>query len=271
VATELRFELANEAASFRWRGMVDRLEVASLGSREFVRVIDFKSSSRTYSVRDTYNGLDIQLPAYLLAATAAETALAANLAPGAAGSLIPAGALFFPITDAYVRAQGPLDESALTSERAKLSRTEGILLDDGDVLGLMDRHLSGGPPDLTGRPGPAPPLLPVRILKSGTPGRSKALLAPERMDLLLRFTRRKLAELSQGMRTGEIDILPVRSSGRESSCRFCDYRPVCRFDPGAGDGYRRLPQIKEDDVWRLMAEKEGARDGDSDGPGGRAG
>ncbi len=271
VATELRFELANEAASFRWRGMVDRLEVASLGPREFVRVIDFKSSSRTYSVRDTYNGLDIQLPAYLLAATAAETALAANVTPGAAGALIPAGALFFPITDAYVRAQGPLDESALVSERAKLSRTEGILLDDGDVLGLMDRHLSGGPPDLTGRPGPAPPLLPVRILKSGTPGRSKALLAPERMDLLLRFTRRKLAELSQGMRTGEIDILPVRSSGRESSCRFCDYRPVCRFDPGAGDGYRRLPQIKEDDVWRLMAEKEGTRDGDSDGPGGRAG
>jgi ATP-dependent helicase/nuclease subunit B len=271
LAAELRFELADEAASFRWHGMVDRVEVASLGSREFVRVIDFKSSSQAYSIRDTYSGLDLQLPAYLLAASTAQASAAVNPGPGPTGSLIPAGALLFPVTDAYVRALGPLDENALAGERAKLSRTKGFLLDDRDVLGLMDRHLGGGPLALSSRPGSAPPLLPVTILKRGTPRRSKALLAPERMDLLLGFTRRKLAELSQGMRTGEIDILPARRSGGQSSCRFCDYRPVCRFDPGAGDEYRHLPQIKEDEVWRLMAAKEAARDGDSDGAGDRTG
>jgi ATP-dependent helicase/nuclease subunit B len=246
VTPELRFSL--DLLDCRLRGVFDRLEVAEAGARPYVRVIDFKSAGKRYDVRRTYHGLDIQLPAYLLAATGPDSRWDEPEEAGGplppAGAL-PAGAFFFPVADPMVVAKWPLDDEALQLERWKELRIRGVVLADPEVIRLMDRP--------TGQPGP--PLLPTFLNKDGSPRKGGGALRPEEMRTLLDFTRLRLAELAGQMARGRIDIQPYRRGRSETACRYCDYRPVCRFDPGAGDAYRRLAWGKEDGFWALIDER----------------
>jgi len=247
VGAELRFVFDPAAGGVRLalRGVIDRLETASLGPTRYVRVIDFKSGGRDFNVRGTHSGLDLQLPAYLLAAI--------SLPPGAE-SLAAAGAFFFPVTDPFVRTRGPLGDDELNQERMKATRPRGVALADPGVLGLMDQGLGE-------RPSRAP-LLPFSFNRDGTLRKSKALLSPEKMDLLLDFTRVKLKSLAAEVLAGRIDVRPAREPDGATTCRFCEYRPVCRFDPGAGDFYHRLSRMKEEAIWeRMVREVESSRDG----------
>jgi ATP-dependent helicase/nuclease subunit B len=236
---ELRFTLDADKgfAGLTLRGVIDRLETARLGTTLYARVIDFKSGLRHYSLLGTYTGLDLQLPAYLLAA--------GRLAPGGPAR-IPAGGFFFPVADPLVRAEGPLSDETLARERAKVVRARGVVLADPEVLRLMDCEL--------GRPASLP-LFPFSLDSDGAPRSSPALLSADKMALLLDFTRAKIEDLARRTLAGQIEIHPSRRPDGSTTCRFCDHWAVCGFDPGAGDVYRRLPQLKDETVWELMSRE----------------
>ena len=281
VGTELRFDRfdlpAGEAGKrplVRFRGFIDRLEAArpepsgpgaaggSGGTGgtgpAFVRVVDFKSGGRDYDPRLTESGLDLQLPAYLLVAVTQPDRLegAAGRGPLEArrsgGPPRPAGAFFFPIADPFVRADGPLDDAELTRRRLSEVRVKGFFLDEPAVLDLMDRELSGA--------AGTRPLLPVTPTSSGALRRSPSLLSQERLELLLAFTRVKLMSLAGAIASGDIAVNPVRRPSGRTACEFCEYHPVCGFDPTAGDQLRRLPVYKKDEVWARMAAEVAARE-----------
>jgi ATP-dependent helicase/nuclease subunit B len=248
---EARFSL--KAAGLWLRGFVDRLEAAPApkGGHLYTRVIDFKSGGRSYDLRRTYHGLDVQLPTYLLAATDPTVRWDEGPArPGTGGegpagaTPLPAGGFFFPVTDPLVSARGPLEGEDLEKERAKKVQVKGFALGDPEILRLMGAS-----------PGKDPALLPVLFKKDGTPRASNTLLSPAEMDLLLRFVRLRVRELASAILRGRVSVAPYRRGTTETACRWCDYRAVCRFDPTAGDDYRRLPWPDASEVWKLMKER----------------
>ena len=264
------------------------------GDRLYIRVIDFKSSAKEFDLRSAYHGLDLQLQTYLLALERPETRLEqgpgpapesvpwlpaapatspAGLAPGK--RLVPAGAFFVPVTDPVVRADGPVDDQELAALRAKRVHARGFVATEPEILRLMGAHLEpekapaflpvtwreGGPvkpsrarlplesPETAAPEDPSRPDRSARTARTAQPG------DPRSLRLLLDAAWLRLTQLAAGIRSGEIDIRPARLSPRESVCRFCDYRPVCRFDPLAGDRYRHLGSASEEEVWARMAEE----------------
>jgi len=169
------------------------------------------------------------------------------LAVSLPGRLVPAGAFFFPVTDRYVRARKPLGDEELEREHFAASRVRGFVLDDPTVLRLMDRGIES-----TAR---SRPLLPVNLTASGRPRKGEPAVDEDRMRALLDFTLLKLRSLSKSVTAGKIDIGPAFLSPGDTACRFCDYRPVCRFDPKAGDEFRRPPRVRGDDVWTEMTRE----------------
>lgn len=260
VGTEMRFvRMPSAGEDVTLRGVVDRVEVARTGTESFVRVIDFKSGGRRYDFGKTHAGLDVQLPAYLLAATAPETEWEEAIA-ARPGRPVPAGAFFFPVADPYVRAERPLGDEDLERERLTRVRVRGFVLADPDVLRLMDRDIES-----TGK---SRPLLPLTLTASGKARKGEPVVSKQQMRTLLDFTLLKLRSLTASVAAGEIGIRPAFASPGETACRFCDYRPVCRFDLKAGDEYRRLRRLKGDDVWAEM-EKEVEKEIEEEmGPGG---
>jgi ATP-dependent helicase/nuclease subunit B len=51
----------------------------------------------------------------------------------------------------------------------------------------------------------------------------------------------KIKEIVSGIREGRIDIRPMREKGSPIGCRYCEFRPICRFDQGfRGCGYNDI-------------------------------
>jgi ATP-dependent helicase/DNAse subunit B len=69
-----------------------------------------------------------------------------------------------------------------------------------------------------------------------------------RLPLLLDATREILAGLGLRLLAGEISPRPLWEAGSNgfNACSSCPYRPLCRFDPVAGERYRESSSLKLD-------------------------
>ena len=80
----------------------------------------------------------------------------------------------------------------------------------------------------------------IRRTKDGTLSGSAdcALMTEEEFAELANAVDERLSELAAQMEGGEIPIAPMRSGDR-SSCTYCDFRGICRFDQRfEGNRYR---------------------------------
>ena len=85
----------------------------------------------------------------------------------------------------------------------------------------------------------------------------KYLATEEDFDLLMKDTKNKLMEISKGIIEGEIGIHPYRKEDDSTSCDYCPYHAVCRFDPRLGNTYRKLQEMTDDQVYDALRKKYG--------------
>ena len=64
---------------------------------------------------------------------------------------------------------------------------------------------------------------------------------------------RHLAPIGDRIAGGDVSISPYRLGGK-TPCQFCDYKPVCQFDPLIeGNEYNKLQKAGKDEVWQTAA------------------
>jgi ATP-dependent helicase/DNAse subunit B len=73
---------------------------------------------------------------------------------------------------------------------------------------------------------------------------------------LFEETRRIIIELGERIFAGEIAPMPLRQMGGSGwqACRECSFRPLCRFDPAAGEAFRDVLEIKNDVLMWAIAD-----------------
>jgi len=217
----------------RLRGRIDRVDEAGDGS-PIVRVLDYKSGKKGFSLGDLVLGLSLQLPVYLLALKRGGWKLGR-------GAFETAGALFMPILRG-VRSCSPAEA---------LKATEGDLLDlkGWQARGFFefrwaewfDARRAEGKVTYSD-------IVSLRVKKDGgaVSWGSHDALPDGAIDDILAWTERKLVELARQIRSGRIDVAPYRIGGR-TPCRWCEFRPLCRFD-GRRQPYRNLRSYKRADA-----------------------
>ena len=57
------------------------------------------------------------------------------------------------------------------------------------------------------------------------------LMKQEDFDALLTAVSDKVQQMAEDLTTGHMEIAPKRTDHERSSCTFCDYRGICKFDP----------------------------------------
>ncbi len=68
---------------------------------------------------------------------------------------------------------------------------------------------------------------------------------------ILDHVEKKIGELADRVTSGDIRVFPFWIN-RETPCPRCEYRSVCRFEPGM-NRYNKLPAIKRDEVLKELA------------------
>ncbi len=208
-------------------GKIDRVDVYERDGEKFVRVIDYKSGSKSFSIEELYYGLDIQMLVYLCALSENGGSLL-GAKPSAAGCMYVNAN---PITVQIPR-DGDMIEAQKTLESKR--KRSGIFLNDADVLRAMD-------PERRGK------YIPVKE------NDLKSLATAEEFGKLFLKIKSLLRTVAEETSSGNIYKNPV-NHGMLDACRFCDYAEYCEHS-GCERG---LNKVNYDNIYTLIdKEMEG--------------
>lgn len=224
-------ELAlRDGGQIRLRGIIDRIDHAEIDGRGTALVFDYKSTSRPFSWIKWKSGLDLQMPAYLLALRG-RSVEGKNLEE-------VVGAFYLPI-QSYPKSS---DLSEYGKERKFAYKARGFF--NGQYAAALDTAARKWSQYYN-----------LFIDKDGQPYGSFATtgaLQPQQFGQLLSETQAILCSLAARILSGEIDITPYRLS-RVSPCSYCDYRAVCKFDWQINT-YHLIPSLDKQAVLDTLKE-----------------
>lgn len=212
-------------------GIIDRLDVIEVpeddkgkgdgGSREAVRVVDYKTGKETIDIDKIREGYKLQLMLYMNVAENAEVG-------GEDTAVIPAGVFYFKIQDIDEKTEDMNGPSASVEDRvAKSCKLQGIMVGEEQVLMAMDDTVMATR---------YAKVLPLQKVKTGVePLGSSQLLTEKEFRKLCDTTIENVKQICAGIQSGHIGIEPKREKDKKgdyamTSCTYCSFKSICLFD-----------------------------------------
>lgn len=220
-------------------GKVDRVDLLHEGNTIYVKVVDYKSSHRSFDESEFYYGLSLQLPLYLHAMVEEMK----KKYPGR--DIVPASMLYFGLDNPIMKDDEVASAEDVTKEIYRSMRMEGLTVDEDVVLTNLDKDFQS-----------ESDVIKAKRKKDGSLTLASQTTSKEEMELNLTYARYKSEELMKEIKEGNIAINPVEIEGsQKNSCTFCPYRQVCRFDLRIpGFEMKELPKLKGEERKEAMQD-----------------
>ena len=213
-------------------GIVDRVDGWVHGDKLYLRVADYKTGTKSFSLSDVWNGLGLQMLLYLFA-------LAPEGAERDGRQIVPAGVMYVPARSALLAVDGGEGDDEIENKKRGELRRSGLVLGDEDVIRAWEKDGEQI-------------YIPLKIKRGGERD-PESVASAEQMGKLCRHVRRTIASMAAELRAGTIDADPYFRSQNDRACEFCDFAALCRFAEGeAGEHSRCLKKRGAEEVWALM-------------------
>jgi|GEM_PF-1624525 len=209
-------------------GRIDRVDIMESDSSIYVKIIDYKSGNKDFSLQDIYYGLQLQLMLYIDALVKGGLFKDKNV--------LPAGAFYFRIKNPVIKGTSTLD---LTDDDIKTLITRdlkmsGLVLNDERVIKGIDNRF-----DKTSD------IIPFSYTKDGLPSASSYTADEKTFGLIMDYCVKKASLLGKDITDGTIRPKPV-STSQYLPCSFCPYSSVCGFD--AAEKHVSLKKLSRDEA-----------------------
>lgn len=203
-------------------GKIDRVDTAKLADKQYVRIIDYKSSTKDLDMNQILSGLQIQLITYL-DAICDQT------------DLNPSGLLYMGLIDNVVKNAKNLTDEEIENKIRNNFKMKGLILADISVVKMMDNKLQVGSSDI----------IPVCIKKDGTLSESKSsVMSKENFEKLQSQVKEIIKDISKEILKGKIDIKPYNYN-KKTGCDYCKYKTICMFNTNIkGNEYNYINKMK---------------------------
>lgn len=186
-------------------GVVDRVDMMKTGDRNYIRVVDYKTGLKEFSLADVFAGLGMQMLLYLASIW--------KNGKGKYENTIPSGVLYLPARLEAFSADRGEDEKAVFQKMLSGGKMDGMILDDGEVIKGMDNALCGQ-------------FIPIKINKR-TGAMSGKFISLSQLEALEKKLEKIMSEMGNSLHEGKIPALPVFGKGHDKTCEWCPYASVC--------------------------------------------
>ena len=189
-------------------GKIDRVDVLKLEDEMYVRIVDYKSSSKDLKLEDIKEGLSLQLITYL-------SDFINNLkVKDSTFNIKPAAMLYFNLSNKLVNLKDYInDTEKVKKETIKALRMKGIFLKDLKVIEKMDKNISNE-------------TRLIDITKTTlNKDKTNKVLKENEFEELFKETKSILKSLGSEIMSGVVKINPNKKA---DYCRFCNYSSICR-------------------------------------------
>lgn len=214
------------------RGKIDRVDIYRKEGNGYIKIIDYKSGKKDFSLSDIYYGLQLQLLLYMDAFLKTGRGLTKD-------NPKVGGVFYFRIMDPIIKASELKGNSPYDVMYKKFCMT-GLACDEKDVLEALDESL-----EYEGKSA----VVNVGIKKDGSVSGSAVSLP--RYEGLMRYAVNKAGEIGKEIIDGNVNISPVMN-GNAAPCDYCEFKAICCFDPKNGDRLRKLKHLSADEVWEKI-------------------
>ena len=196
------------------KGIVDRVDIKETDDAVYFKVIDYKSGAKDIDYLKIYEGKQLQLVVYM----SVMKELLERQYPDK--QVIPTGMYYYHLQDLIVDA---VKEEDAEKKRMENSRLTGLVNEDETCRILMD-HKTGN-------------VVPLRYKTDGSLySQNKALVSGNELEQISTFVKKKMQEIGNEIVQGKIDMNPEKGEVT-GPCNFCDYKNICRFEPGLGGNH----------------------------------
>ena len=233
----LSFELdvsrltAGEREDLLLSGIADRVDGWIRGDELLLRIVDYKTGKKKFSLSDIWYGRNMQMLLYLF--TVCDHAETLYGRPA-----IPAGVIYLPAREELLQFDSAPDEARTRIQRQKTKRRSGLVLDDPELIEAWEH-------------GPEKRYIPVRV------STADPLVSLEQMGLLRRHVEETVRQMAEELRAGSISVNPGYVSESDNACRTCPYHSICRFEEGENGEYScPTPKLSEAEVWQRLQEEK---------------
>ena len=215
-------------------GRIDRVDTYNSEGNLYIKVIDYKSGNKNYSLSDIFNMTTLQLSVYMIAVT--ENAKG-KLGDGNASF---GGMFYFKLDDPI---EDGMPDAKIDDEKSlKAFKMSGLVSSNQKVISAMDKSIDSG----------WSAVIPVYKLKDGSFSKNQSKLAdPEQYEKLKRYVKNAVTKIGQEIIAGNVDIRPIRD-GVFTPCTYCKYRVVCGFDPQVHPCRYTKKFSSDDEIWNEM-------------------
>ena len=223
-ATE--FEI--DGRKFRLTGKIDRMDTMGpieVSDGSSVRIIDYKTGTKSIDPDEIRKGYQLQLAIYMDAARKR-------------GDVEPAGIFYFRIKEfvADAAAEETPEPAELERQMQKAYRLEGVVVNDPEILKGMDESLASGDKYES-------MVVPVKY----DPKKEKflrtsggELMSGEDFSRLLDESRKQAERICRELYEGEISPVPHKEGTKKwdgeekTACTYCDFGSICMHDKRLG-------------------------------------
>lgn len=225
------------------KGIVDRIDVATIEGQKYLRVIDYKSGSKDIDFNKIYHRLSLQLFTYL--------DVVIKNSPNLVGDeAIAAGVLYYHICNSQIKAEGDLSEAEITNLHRKEYKMSGYTLENQAVSKLFDTKLGM----IT-----VSDIIPVTLTSTGYHKTHAKILSNEEITALRKYTLKAMYQSAVELTEGKIALEPIKYND-EVPCKYCAFKAICKFDPQQNQ-YKQIPKDKKEVILeKIIAEVRGEQD-----------
>lgn len=196
-------------------GKIDRIDLYEQDGKIYVKILDYKSGSRSLDITNIYHGIEQQLALYMAEAVRLEKQR------NGGKTVIPSALLYYTIDNPMITVSEDATPEKIDAEIKKALKVEGMFDSDKDNVMLHDEHL-----------GASSLVVPLRIKGDGEyyADAAKRLASPTEMEHMLSYVERLIKYEGQRITQGDIAISPMSPDDNHNPCTYCDYKAICRFD-----------------------------------------
>ncbi len=226
------------------RGIIDRVDIFEKDNEIYVKIIDYKSGDKSFSLGETVDGTELQLMTYM-------SDIIDELKKVYPDKVIhPAGGYYFRVYNPSIDYNDAFKDNGLENDaeviksicdiaRNKKFIMSGLANKNDEVLSAFDENiLHNHNTDVIN----------IKINKSSEVKGN--VIEEDYYTKLLRYVNDLSEDIKSEIKSGCIDINPIKKA-----CEYCDYKHICNFDETMNNEYRKPTSIKIDELKELLDDK----------------
>ncbi len=218
-------------------GIIDRVDSCETESGKLIKVVDYKSGTKDFSMEELYYGLSMQLAVYMTAI----------LREKENKDAVPAAMFFYHVDDPIVEKSDHAEQDVLKKQRVK-----GLVNDKIEIVRKLDNAFADAAGGLAASVKSVK--IPVETDKEGYYKKSSKVADSAMFTAISDYVYEKLKEESEEILSGVAQIAPYKCR-KNTGCDYCGYASVCGFDKKSGSKYRMLPPMSDEEVFEKIKKQ----------------